>query len=97
MELQLLFLAHRLIMVYICTKFGEIILNGLRVMERTRFMTDRHTDGQTDIYGKKQYVSPGGVGREKHKYKAPSDNVQRTRTITSSFLFQNYSPWKHLV
>ena len=30
-ELQFLFSAHRLIMVCTCTKFGEDILNGLRV------------------------------------------------------------------
>ena len=28
--------ASRLIMVYICAKFGEIISNGIKVMERTR-------------------------------------------------------------
>ena len=36
-------------MVYICTKFHENILNGIRVMERTREVnrrTDRQTDGQ---------------------------------------------------
>ena len=44
-------------MVYICTEFGEIILNGLCVMERTRFLTDRQTDGQTYIYGKNNMSS----------------------------------------
>ena len=28
--------ARRLIMVYICTKFREIISNGIKVMDRTR-------------------------------------------------------------
>ena len=32
-----LFSAHRLIMVYICTKFHENILDGIKVIERTRF------------------------------------------------------------
>ena len=47
-------------MVYICTKFHETILNGIRVMERTRKVngwidgqkdrwTDRQTDGGHDI------------------------------------------------
>ena len=36
-ELQFLFSAHCLIMIYICTKFGESILKSLRVMEQTRF------------------------------------------------------------
>ena len=42
-------------MVYICTKFHENILNGIRVMERTRNVNgrtdgrpDRQTDGRTD-------------------------------------------------
>ena len=34
--------------VFICTKFFENILNGFRAMERSRFVTDRHTDS----YGK---------------------------------------------
>ena len=34
-------------MVYICTKFHENILNGIRVMERTRKINGR-TDGRPD-------------------------------------------------
>ena len=30
--------AHRLVMLYISTKFHEIILNGIKVIERTRFL-----------------------------------------------------------
>ena len=33
----ILVFAHRLSMIYICTKFRENILNGLRVTEWTRF------------------------------------------------------------
>ena len=47
MELRFLFSAHRLMTVYICTKFHENILNGIRVMERTR-KVDGWTDGWTD-------------------------------------------------
>ena len=43
-------------MVYICTKFHENIMNGIRVMERTRKVNgrtdgrpDRRTDGGHDI------------------------------------------------
>ena len=43
-------------MVYICTKFHENIVNGIRVMERTRKVNgrtdgrpDRRTDGGHDI------------------------------------------------
>ena len=38
---KVLFFAHHLIMVYICNKFCENILNGLRVMERTHFQCYR--------------------------------------------------------
>ena len=31
------FSAHRMMMVYICTKFHENILDGIEVIERTRF------------------------------------------------------------
>ena len=30
--------ARRLVMLYISTKFCEIILNGIKVIERTRFL-----------------------------------------------------------
>ena len=44
--------ARRLIMVYICTKFCEIISKSIKVMDRTRMFncwrTDGWTDGRTD-------------------------------------------------
>ena len=39
--------ARRLMLVNIPVKFHRDILNGFRVTERTRFVTDRRTDGQT--------------------------------------------------
>ena len=48
MEWRLLISARRLIMVYICTKFREIISNGIKVMDRTRMFNRWRTDGQTD-------------------------------------------------
>ena len=36
-DLWFFFSAHRLMMVYICTKFHENILKGIKVIERTRF------------------------------------------------------------
>ena len=39
--------ARRLIMLYICTKFCEIISNGIKVMDRTRMFNRWRTDGQT--------------------------------------------------
>ena len=37
MEFWFFFSAHRLIVVYICTKFHENILSSIQVIERTRF------------------------------------------------------------
>ena len=34
---MLLISAGRLVMLYICAEFHEIILNGIKVIERTRF------------------------------------------------------------
>ena len=48
MELRFFFSTHRLIVVYICTKFHENILNGIRVMDRTQKLTDGQMDGRTD-------------------------------------------------
>ena len=35
---MLLISAHGLVMLYISTKFHEIILNGIKVIERIRFL-----------------------------------------------------------
>ena len=35
---MLLISARCLVMLYICAKFHEIILNGIKVIERTRFL-----------------------------------------------------------
>ena len=35
---MLLISARRLVMLYICAKFHEIILSGIKVIERTRFL-----------------------------------------------------------
>ena len=57
-------------MVYICTKFHESILNGIRVMERTRKVNgrrdgrpDRQTDARTD--GGHDIIRPVFDGRIK--------------------------------
>ena len=53
-------------MVYICTKFHENILNGVRVTEQTRKVngrTDGQTDGQTD--GGHDIIRPVFDGRIK--------------------------------
>ena len=36
-----LFSAHRLMMVYICTNFHENILDGIKVIEQTRFSYEK--------------------------------------------------------
>ena len=35
---MLLISACRLVMLYICAKFHEIILNGIKIIERTQFL-----------------------------------------------------------
>ena len=45
-ELQFMFSACRLIVLYICVKFRENISDGIWVMERTRIM-EALTDGRT--------------------------------------------------
>ena len=46
-ELPVLNSARRLMLIAICIKFREDSLRGFQVTERTRFVTDRQTDGQT--------------------------------------------------
>ena len=41
MELQFLFFAYRPMMVYICTKYHENILDGMKDIERTRFSLEK--------------------------------------------------------
>ena len=54
-KLPFLHSACRLMLIDICMKFREDSFRGFQVTERTRFVTDRRTDGQTP--GEKQYVS----------------------------------------
>ena len=49
-ELQFMCSARRLIVLYICVKFGENISNGIRVIQQTQMMdalTDRHPKFRT--------------------------------------------------
>ena len=60
-ELPFLHSARRLMLIDICMKFREDSFRGFQVTERTRFVTDRRTDGQTPR--EKQYVSQPFGGR----------------------------------
>ena len=51
-ELPFLHSARRLMLIDICMKFREDSFRGFQVTERTRFVTDRRTSGQTDARGK---------------------------------------------
>ena len=46
-ELPFLHTARRLMLIDICMKFREESLRGFQVTERTRFVTDRRTEGKT--------------------------------------------------
>ena len=45
MELRFLFSANRLMMVYICTKVHKNILDGIKLIERTRFSEQKSQRG----------------------------------------------------
>ena len=56
-------------MLYICINFRESTSMGFRVIERTLFVMDRHTDIHTDIHTDRQlweriYVSSIIMGGE---------------------------------
>ena len=59
-ELRSLCFAGRLMMLYICMKFRENILNDFQVIKRTR-LRDGLTDRRTDIRGKKYFFPPPPV------------------------------------
>ena len=96
-ELPFLRSARRLMLIDICMKFCEDSLRGFQVTERTRFVTDRQTDGQTDrrTPGEKQYVSKPFGGR--HNEKDPIKN-NREKEATPFFKLKHYLlPWKPVV
>ena len=47
-ELLFLHSARRLMLIDICMKFREDSFRGFQVTERTRFVTDRQTDGRSN-------------------------------------------------
>ena len=49
-------------LIDICIKFREYSLSGFQVIVRTRFVTDRQTDGQTDGRPGKNNMSPDPKG-----------------------------------
>ena len=73
-------------MVYICTKFYENILNGLRVMKRTRKVNVR-TDGQTD--GQTKRRTDGG-----HDIIRPVfDGRIKVTNCLNSYAITQFSTW----
>ena len=64
-ELPFLHFARRLILIDICMKFREDSLRGFQVTERTRFVTDRQTDGRPG----KNNMSPNPKGGRHNKCK----------------------------
>ena len=61
-ELPLLHSARHLMLIDICIKFREYSLSGFQVIERTRFVTDRQADRQTDGRPGKNNMSPDPKG-----------------------------------
>ena len=64
-ELPFLHSARRLMLIDICMKFREDSLRGFQVTERTRFVTDRQTDGRSG----KNNMSPNPEGGRHNKPK----------------------------
>ena len=54
--------ARRLMLIDICMKFREDSFRGFQVTERTRFVTDRQMDRQTDGRPGKNNMSPNPSG-----------------------------------
>ena len=79
-ELPFLHSAHHLMLIDSCIKFHEYSLSGFQVIERTRFVTDRQTDGQTDRRTGKNNMSPDPKGGR--------HNLQRA--ITPKYIFFNF-------
>ena len=61
-ELPFLHSARRLMLIDICMKCREDSLRGFQFTERTRFLTDRQTDGRTDGRPGKNNMSPNPSG-----------------------------------
>ena len=61
-ELLFLHSARQLMLVDTCIKFREYSLSGFQVIERTRFVTDRQTDRQTNGCPGKNNMSPDPEG-----------------------------------
>ena len=61
-------------LIDICLKFREYSLSGFQVIERTRFVTDRQTDGQTDGRPGKNNMSPDPKGGRHNKQTNPPIN-----------------------
>ena len=49
MELGLSFYAHRLMVVYISTKFDEKIRDGIKVIEQTQFSSEKNSKGHNSV------------------------------------------------
>ena len=54
-------------LIDVCIKFREYSLSGFQVIERTRFVTDRQTDGRTDGRPGKNNMSPDPKGGRHNK------------------------------
>ena len=61
-ELPFLHSARRLMLIDICMKFREDSLRGFQVIERTRFVTERQTDGRPGKNNMSPNHSGGGGG-----------------------------------
>ena len=81
--------------VYVCTKFRENILNGVRAMERTRMMgngrTYGHTDGHSNVWRVYHNNLPFFVAGHKKLAIGGSEICSLNKVIISIFVSLVYS------
>ena len=80
-ELPFLHSARHLMLIDICIKFCEYSLSGFQVIERTRFVTDRQTDGRPG----KNNMSPDPEGDITSQLSLPLQDDCKTKKDSMKF------------
>ena len=82
-------------MVYICTKFHEHILEGIKVIEQTHFSKEKISKGHNSV--NKRAMIALGRSPEYHWNQIISKPVHRFSRKSRLKLFPIYSPGGHFV
>ena len=100
-ELPFLHSARRLMLIDICMKFREDSFRGFQVTERTRFVTDRRTDGHPGKNNMSPNPSGGDIIKTPMLYTAifhrcKKDNFQMKNLDTFFIFAQNIDCGVHV-